>query len=218
MRNLTSFYISVFLFACSTFTAAASPAKDVNVVNTPNVNVVSMPPIETTFTKPVEVLVNEMPSVTIDNGPNNPVSVKVDAYNRTPYIGLVNLIIEPGQQTALSSGIIGTLPSSGILVIEQIGIYTTQYTDTHLIRFEVRTQTGENQLLTFLNIPQVIDSPPTSLRTQTGSQQVRIYNDLSLSPFPVFYVARFPIPAQRIQIQISVNGYVVPEGSPSLAP
>ena len=115
-------HLSITLLFCALLihqvTGFAAPApKDVNVVNTPDVNVVSMPPVEATvsgpvdanITEPVEVTapggldvnVQNMPGVTIENGPLEPIPVTTNVYQRIPTNPAGDVLIRAGRKDGL---------------------------------------------------------------------------------------------------------------------
>ena len=134
--------------------------------------------------------------------------------SRMPYnTGLI--VTVPENQTAITSAVEG-LPVSGIFVIEQIGYTTSSLGDYRTVNFQIVTSLPN--MIGMRNVLYVPSTADLSDRlTPRGSQSVRLYHDLSLGePLEIIY-ARYPAD-QNVSLHVTISGYIVPKGSPSLAP
>ncbi len=178
------------------FANAAPPRQDVNVVNTPDVNVVNTP------------------GVTIENSTLEPVPVIMDEVTRIPYQGKAIVSIPAAQTSALAT-FSPSLPTSGMLVIEQISIYANLPADVEYGYYAVRTRMEGDIYFWSFNSP-ILSPPSFTPRHMRGTETVRLYHDLSYAP-PEAVFFRFNW-AYDATAYVRISGYIVPEGSPSLAP
>jgi hypothetical protein len=186
---------------------------EANVVNTPDVNIISMPPIETQLSGTIDTNVVNIPGVIIENGPDDPLPVTMDSYPRIPYQGLARVSVPAGQAQATAEFSPG-LPTSGMLVIEQVSMYANLPTEVEYGNYAVRTNLENSSGFWGFNSP-VISPAGFSPNQMRSTETVRLYSDLSIAP-PDAYFARFSFVDAEALIRIS--GYIVPEGSPSLKP
>lgn len=197
--------ISVVGWATVSAVLAESPVRNVAVVNAPDVNVANT----------ADVNIVNTPGVTIENGPTNPVPVVMDASIRVPFSAEGRAEI-PAKLGNMAVPVTRGLPTSGIMVIEQVSIKATQGSDSSPVALDVlAVLSGNSGGKHFLNLPDVVEYP--HLRIVRGSQTVRIYHDLSMGiPVSVNY-GRSPA-AESANVIVNLSGYILPTGSPSLAP
>lgn len=168
---------------------------------------------ETIVGNPADVNVVNNPNVTVDNKPDNPIPIQINKPTRTPVSK--SLQIEIGENEHSGRGVFGSLPDSGILVIEQIGYGVSGHYNCRTANFKLITSLpGSMNTSIHLGRTMIENTDGNGPR---DSFAVRIYHDLSLDqPLEVVY-ARLP-GGQTAYVNISFSGYILPAGSASLAP
>ena len=166
----------------------------------------------------VDANIVNTPSVTIENVLSNPIPVTTDTFPRIPYQGWVRIEIPAGLGIAEGSFKPPLPKSRGILVIEQVATRATLQDNVvpHILTISIDNH--EVYISQYLNLPTITDVPGGGGRKAISSQTVRLYHELSrnFDDLSVVY-GRRPNDSS-LAADIRISGYIVPEGSPSLAP
>jgi len=163
-------------------------------------------------TPSVKATIVGTPGVTIQNGPSEPIPVTVDPYPRTPFQIAISLQFPENAQQVSGSF---SVPSGMRLVVETVSIRGGLAADQQLTQWSISVAAGAV-------CTHALSLPPTA--AVLADLNVKLYSSNNL-------VRLYADPGTQVSMQISrypaignpgffgfVSGYLVPVGSPSLAP